>query len=265
MLFVGDPVDWLLPMPLTLVCACLVFFAWRRFWPAARRSRRVVSGLVGSWLVLTSIPAIGNLWMKALEGELQSIEQQLQAVGQVDAILVPSSGAPPRTGGRAVLGVAGYERLFAAIEVWRRTGGELILMGGLAPDPEQSLAAGMRDLAIALGVPPGQIHIVADSGTTQQDLQGAVRILAQRFPADGGGVSLQARIVVVTSALHMTRTQATARQLGISPMAVRCEYRQISHPSWRAWLPNNGAAWLFRSVLHETVGLLVYRLRGWAE
>lgn len=266
MLFAGDPVEWLLPMPATLVLATLVFWAWRRWWPGSRRGWWLMLLLVGGWLLLGSIPVVGNAWVKALEGEPLSIDQQLAGIGAIDAVLVPGAGGPAIHGRQAVQHQAGYARLLAGVAVWKQTGGELIVMGGLSADPQDSLAAGMRQLAIELGVPPERIRTVGDSATTQQDLQGAARLLAQGRAAGAGGPAGQPlRVVLVTSALHMQRSLATARRLGLAPVAVRCDYRQIANPGWRAWLPNNGAPWQLRSAMHETVGLWVYRLRGWAE
>lgn len=270
MLFVGDEVEWLLPMPLTFLLLALVFWLWRRFWPAMTRARWVVGSVLGLWFLLMSIPMVGNEWLKRLEGEPLSVADQLAAHDRVDAIIVPGSGGPPVNGRKAVQHWGGYVRLVAAVEAWQQKGGMLIFMGGMSESPEDSLAAGMRDLAIQMGVPADRIRIVPDSATTQQDLAGAARILSALFPAPSGGEGSVGpdparRIALVTSAVHMERSQATARRLGLATIPVRCDYRQISRPGWRAWLPNNGAAWELRRAMHETVGLLVYRLRGWAD
>lgn len=279
-MFVGDPVEWLLPMPGTLVLVVLVFWAWSRWRPEMRRSRRLLGTLLGIWLSLGAIPFIGNAWVKGLEGTPVTVSDQLEALGHVDAVVVPGSGGPGVNSSKAVQHLPGYVRVMAGVQTWKKTGGLLILMGGMANTPEDSLAAFMREMAMGLGVPAEAIRIVTDSRTTQEDMQGAVDILAEHFPASApaaadrapgrsaagrGRVSSQARVVLVTSAIHMPRTLATARQLGIDPIPVRCDFVQISRPGWRAWLPNNGAPWLFRQALHESVGLWVYRWRGWAE
>lgn len=241
--------------------------------------------LVGVCLLLGSIPVIGNLWVRTLEGRPVTVAEQLSALGPMDAVVVPGSGGPGVNGSRAVQHLSGYVRVMAGVETWKRTGGLLILMGGMSKTPEDSLAMVMRDMAIGLGVPADAIRVVTDSWTTREDLRGAATILAEHFPAvarpgdglaaptapteagprGGTGVSPEARIALVTSAIHMPRTLATARQLGVDPVPVRCDFQQISSPGWRAWLPNNGAPWLFRQALHESVGLWVYRLRGWAD
>lgn len=278
MLFVGDPVEWLLPMPWTLVLTGIVFWGWSRWQPGMKRHRRVMMVLVGAWLLLGSVPAIGNLWVKALEGTPVTVADQLDTLGPMDAVVVPGSGGPGVNGTRAVQHLAGYARVMAGVQTWKKTGGLLILMGGMSSTPEDSLAAVMRDMAIELGVPAEAIRIVAGSRTTQEDIQGAARVLMTQFPAERlsteglgrghdhrGGVSPRARIVLVTSALHMPRTLATARRSGLDPIPVRSDFLQIARPGWRAWLPNNGAPWLFRQALHESVGLWVYRWRGWAD
>jgi uncharacterized SAM-binding protein YcdF (DUF218 family) len=69
---------------------------------------------------------------------------------------------------------------------------------------------------------------------------------------------------LVTSALHMPRSLAIARSLGIKVRAYPCDFRTLEHPTWRAWLPDHGGPLLWYDALHELVGLAWYRLRGWA-
>lgn len=265
-------------MPWTLAWVGLAFWLWAKWRPGMRRSRRIVGLLMGCWLVLASVPVLGNLWIKSLEGKPVSVADQVASLGPMDAVVVPGSGGPGVNSSKAVQHLSGYVRVMAGVETWKKTGGMLILMGGMAKTPEDSLAAAMRDMAMSMGVPADSIRIVADSRTTQEDMRGAARILAGSFPAEAGqamagtepggkigGISANARIALVTSASHMQRTLATAQQLGFKPTPIRCDFRQIANPGWRAWLPNNGAPWQFRQALHETVGLLVYRLRGWAD
>ena len=70
------------------------------------------------------------------------------------------------------------------------------------------------------------------------------------------------RVVLVTSAIHMKRTVLTAQYLGIEPLPLNSNYRQIASPSWRAWFPNNGTVWSIRSLLHEVIGIYAYQLSG---
>ena len=282
MLFVGDPVDWLLPMPMTLVAIVVLFAVWRWLWPASRRVRNVILLGMVLWFGVAATPALVNMGLRKMEGPFLSVPDQLRALHDVDVIIVPASGSPGVNGSKATLGLEGLQRLLAAIEVWRHSGGELVLMGGLADEVQDSLSAQMRELAVSMGVPAGQISIVSASRTTWEDLSGAVHVMALRFPdaglrhdrgADRESLRVQGadmsvvrarrpKVVLVTSALHMQRTLSTARRLGIEPVPLRSNYRQISSPSWRAWFPNNGSVWSARALLHEFVGMRVYQLLG---
>ena len=177
---------------------------------------------------------------------------------RVRGVIVPSSGAAAPNGPQARLDQGGYMRLRAGIETWRRTGGLLVLMGGLGEQPEYSLAADMRRLAIGLGVPPEAIRTVRSSWTTFQDISGAARLIRE----EGGQDDSRQAVILVTSALHMQRSLAVAHQAGLDPIPVRSDYRQLASPSWAAWFPNNGAPWNARAMLHELMGVWYYRLRG---
>ena len=177
---------------------------------------------------------------------------------RVRGVIVPSSGAAAPNGPQARLDQGGYMRLRAGIETWRRTGGLLVLMGGLGEQPEYSLAADMRRLAIGLGVPPEAIRTVRSSWTTFQDISGAARLIRE----EGGQDDSRQAVILVTSALHMQRSLAVAHQAGLDPIPVRSDYRQLVSPTWAAWFPNNGAPWNARAMLHELIGVWYYRLRG---
>lgn len=282
MLLVGDPVDWLLPMPMTLALCVLLFWVWKTCWPASRRLRRWALGLLILWFGLASTPALINLGVRQMEGPAQSVSAQVAGLGKADFVIVPSSGSPGVSSPQAVLDLGGYQRLIAAIEAWHHTGGELVFMGGMAARADDSLAGQMRRIAIEMGVPARQISIVPGSTTTWEDMSGAARLVAARFPKAGirldradARVRVQPlgapmapvqdhhpRVVLVTSAIHMKRTMMTANHLGIKAVPLNSNYRQIAAPSWRAWFPNNGAVWSIRALLHEWVGMQAYRLSG---
>lgn len=293
MLIVGDPVDWLIPMPMTLVLWVLIFGLWMKFRPGPHRWRRRLLTVLVLWFVVVSTPVIINLGVKAMEGPAMTVAQQLaqlpfrrdgreaSASPEADFVIVPSAGSPGRNSPVAELSLGGYQRLMAGIETWRHVGGELVLMGGMAKDPENSLAVDMRRIAIAMGVPAKRISIVTGSSSTWEDVSGAAQVMAAQFPDSGirmdraETVDVQIgdparpvikdrkpRVVLVTSAMHMKRTMMTVNHLGIEAIPLRSDYRQISAPGWRAWFPNNGGAWGTRSLLHEFIGIHAYQLSG---
>lgn len=255
-------VDWLVPGPLHAVVGVGVA-AWllqqrRRARPGRWRGW-VLLWLAWTWIGAT--PALGNLLVQALENRHPVLDLDRLVRDESAQIVVLASGQMFRPGGRIdpVLDADGWERLRAGIALWRRTGGVLVLAGGPGSGPTDSFAGLMRRVALDAGVPETAIRTAGGSRNTYEDLRAA----AAALPTPSAGVPAGPRYLV-TSAMHMPRAMATAQRLGWQVRAVPCGPRQIERPSWRAWLPDNGDPLLWRDGLHEWIGLLVYRWRGWA-
>lgn len=201
-------------------------------------------------------PDVKGLCIPADDVPLATRALPMDGSFRVQAVIVPSSGAPGPNGKYARLDQGGYMRLRAGIEAWRRSGGLLFLMGGVASAPEYALSTDMRRVALDMGVPDSAIRIVPMSRTTWEDIHGAVRIMREE------GMDPKKGVLLVTSALHMHRSMATARSVGIDPVPLCSDYRQLDAPTWAAWFPNNGAPWNARAMLHELIGVWYYRLRG---
>jgi uncharacterized SAM-binding protein YcdF (DUF218 family) len=72
------------------------------------------------------------------------------------------------------------------------------------------------------------------------------------------------RIVLVTSASHMPRSMAAFRAVGIEPVAAPCDYTDLD-PFSSGWLlPEARALRNTTRAIHEIVGQVWYRIRGWA-
>jgi uncharacterized SAM-binding protein YcdF (DUF218 family) len=74
------------------------------------------------------------------------------------------------------------------------------------------------------------------------------------------------RLILVTSAAHMSRAHATFAKAGLATQAVPCDYvssyHRIGSVRW-FHLPGYGSMHGFDVWLHELLGTLLYRLRGW--
>jgi uncharacterized SAM-binding protein YcdF (DUF218 family) len=70
------------------------------------------------------------------------------------------------------------------------------------------------------------------------------------------------RVVLVVDARSMFRAAACFRREGIEVVAAPSRFRYIS-ASIDDWLPGWKAVQGNEMTLHETLGLLWYRLRGW--
>ena len=199
---------------------------------------------------------VGGMCMPA--GDVATVTHALPASGPLrpKAVIVPSSGDSPPNGKQARLDQDGYHRLRAGIEVWRRTGGLLFLMGGVGSAPEYALSTDMRRMALDMGVPASAIRTVSHSRTTWEDINGAARIMREE------GMDPAREVLLVTSALHMQRSLAVAHSVGIEPVPLCSDYEQLDALSLETWFPNNGAPWKARAMLHELIGVWYYRLRG---
>jgi uncharacterized SAM-binding protein YcdF (DUF218 family) len=219
------------------------------------RSRRLACWRVPAWAavclvwVLTT-PAIANELLRALEGPVQPPPKAEH--DERTRILVLASGQLLADDGTAVarLDENGWERAAAGVELWRRTGGALVYSGGPDGDPQLSLAASMAAVAQAMGVPASAIVQSPSGANTFDEMSGARAEMAGDGPR-----------WLVTSASHMPRSLRVAACLGLAPKPYPVGPRQIVNVTWVSWLPDPTAPEVFRSTLHEWVGMAYYRLR----
>jgi uncharacterized SAM-binding protein YcdF (DUF218 family) len=70
----------------------------------------------------------------------------------------------------------------------------------------------------------------------------------------------------VTNAFHMPRAVAVFRSAGVevipSPSSISA---QLAQPEILDWIPTMSGLGTLKSVLHEKMGILVYRARGWID
>ncbi len=108
-----------------------------------------------------------------------------------------------------------------------------------------------------LGVPQDKVLAERNSQTTFGNAQGTKQLLASKGIAE---------VLLVTSALHMRRAEATFRASGIRVIAAPTDYESVPEPRWTAldYLPDAAALALSSRALKEYLGLWVYQARGWA-
>ena len=256
-MFVTAAPELLLPGPIYLVLILVILAVLAYVRPACglRRFRHVLLALA-CWSWLASTPVLANLLVRSLEGPpaatVETVEHNPETV-----IVVLASGEVWLRGGmrQTRLDINGWERVEAAVSLWRRTGGRIVMAGGPHDiDAALSFAGVMASVAQSMGVPKEAIIVSPRSARTYEDL------LHAKHAVDGS----PGPVWLVTSAMHMNRALAVAQHLGWEVRPWRCDYRQNESPTWRAWLPNNGGPRLFADALHEMIGLYYYKLRGWA-
>lgn len=75
------------------------------------------------------------------------------------------------------------------------------------------------------------------------------------------------RVILLTSASHMGRAEATFTTLGIKVTPVACDFEGNSFKERRneVWFPTYEGFYLTSLYLHEIVGWQVYKYRGWIK
>jgi uncharacterized SAM-binding protein YcdF (DUF218 family) len=151
------------------------------------------------------------------------------------------------------IGEAGWERTVAAVALWRKTGGRLLFTGAPAPDGRDSAAAAMARWARALGVPEDALLAEPASLNTRENLLYSKKLLGEG----------RHTLWLVTSAIHMPRSVAAARALGLEVTPYPCDFRADQRLTWQTLIPANDALPMLERALHELIGMAAYRLRGW--
>jgi len=151
-----------------------------------------------------------------------------------------------------VVGADTYVRLNHAVWLFKHWAAHPILASGGGQDSE-SYSEAIRHSLESEGVPSDKIWVEDRSRSTYENALYGARVLRQH------GIS---RIALVTDARSMSRAAACFRKQGLTvvPAPFRFYNLNISFedflPTWRA-IETNG------ETVHELIGLLWYRLRGW--
>lgn len=162
-----------------------------------------------------------------------------------DVIVVLGSGVYPD----GTLGTESLHRTVYGVRLFRQGLAPWIVFAGGRPYPElPSLAEGMAQLAMELGVDARAVVVENTSESTYENARNTRRILVQHG---------WRTVLLVTSAPHGYRAVRVFRQQGIevypAPVAFYESYRFSLDGNWG----------LFKFACHEYGGLLYYRWRGW--
>lgn len=234
----------------------VVLLALMAAWLLARRRPRTGRALAAFalvWLWLWSTPFVAERAAGWLERDFPPLPAQ--ALPQADAIVVLGGlmlPADPPAAPHPDLNAAA-DRAWHAARLYRAgRAPTVICSGGRAP---QSRAAGpecpdVARLLAELGVPAPAIVLENASRTTRENAEHTARLL------DPG-----ARVLLVTSALHMRRALDAFRAAGIAAEPAATDH--VHHPGRRrslaALLPSADALMLSTAVWHEALGRLWYR------
>lgn len=215
---------------------------------------------VGVLIVWVSSTPIVSTW---LQGTLEHRfpPRPVEEAPSADAI-VPLGGAvgsplPPRV--YPDLSEAS-DRVWHAARLYHAGKAPVIIAsGGTLPWKDQTYreASAMEMLLKSWDVPPDSILTETTSANTYQNAVHTAEIMDER------GFD---RVLLVTSALHMSRALATFRSAGVNAVPAATDYRVVDdRTTLFSLLPEAGALKGTTAAIHEYVGYAVYWWRGWIE
>jgi len=221
-----------------------------------RRWVIIFMSLAFSIIVLGSLPMVSSIYQKH---ERLYPPVSMAETSEADAIVLlggdVSIPAPPRVetqvrGNRVIHAMRLYHAGKAPFVII--TGGNIFPQEGLQSEAEYTAS-----LLEELGVPRDAIIIEGTSRNTRENSIEIARILTEQ--------SLD-HILLVTDAFHMPRALATFRTLGVnvtpSTASISAELQQ---PELLDWIPSLDGLNTLKSVIHENLGIVVYRARGWID
>lgn len=226
-----------------------------------RRRRRPALGALGAGLVTLwafSTPALADRMLWWLERDWA--DRPVDAVPAADAVLV-LGGAFSTGNGQWLYPSAGgaIDRYWHAARLYHaERAPRVILSGGRQPQRTAGMTeaeAGVLFLT-DMGVPLEALILETAALTTRGHVVELTPLLAEH------GVE---SLLVVTSASHMRRSLATlsALEVEIMPVATGFSISQPASFQLRRWLPSARALSRSTRAMHEVIGILYYRLRGW--
>lgn len=239
-----------LALLLLLAALLLIIFGRRR------------SGLFAVFLAFVILLACASPLSLMLyrEHELQYPPVPVSSSPTADAIVLLGGDVgipvPPRTESQLH-----GNRLLHAFRLFEAGKAPLIIVTGGNVFPQEGLdaeAAYSKTILVGWGVPDDVILTETKSRNTRQNALYSHQILAAQ------GVD---RILLVTNAFHMPRADAVFRQAGfeVVPSPSSFSVTDYRRPKLLDWLPSLGNLGKAQAVMHEKLGLLVYRLRGWTQ
>jgi uncharacterized SAM-binding protein YcdF (DUF218 family) len=139
------------------------------------------------------------------------------------------------------------------------SGGRITWKGGGKPESED-----LTKLLVRMGVPAVDIIPEGNSLNTRENAVYVQKILkANNFKT----------ILLVTSAMHMPRSMAIFKHLGIKAIAAPTDYRvsqlELDEPNLQTesvilnFIPNEEHFSMTTQAMREYIGILVYKLKGW--
>lgn len=206
------------------------------------------------WLYICSTALFADFLMGILERDYPP--QALPLAARADAIVL-LGGAIRGDTQPGTLGDLNQQadRLVHAAELYQAGRAPWLLVSGGGAEGVRTEAEIMSEILQVMGVPASAIVLEDKSRNTYQNAVLSAGILSARG---------MRRILLVTSAFHMRRSEALFAAQGLEVIPAPTDYQRLLAPAVvPGWLPSVSDLWQSTHALHELLGYWVYRLRGW--
>lgn len=224
------------------------------FWRWLPRALCLLGLAIETALVIAMTPFGANGLVKIIEARAPSAQSCRAPLPKTIVVLTGGLSRPPESPHDfAAANLQSLHRLLAAVALWRRTPGGLLVVSGGGGRGGVTEGALMAGLAERLGVPPAAVRVESASRSTWQN---ARDVAALSPPVPG-------RIWLVSSALHLPRALFAFRNAGFEPCAWPSEYFYIPPDgSFFYYVPQSSALEKTEAALHELVGGWDYAWRA---
>ena len=236
-------------MPTCVVLALLVVaLRTRRRWP-------IVVALVLLWAAST--PVVSNVLMRAVEG--WRVRQVICDAPNVDAIVVLSSGIKDVPGESGAIEFDDFDRFLGGFDLYKAgKAPRLIFPGGWFPSrPDLPL---IGDVLIArardFGVSASALSTTSKASNTEQEAAGVAELLGV------GKSPTTPRILLVTSAYHMSRAEMLFRRAGLEVIPFAVDFQTKLGITPRSFIPNSDTLKQTDTALKEIYGRMYYWIVG---
>ena len=244
-----------LPLVLALTLGLILLYIRR----TARWGRHWLTAVtVGYWALAT--PAGSSSIAAPLTYGQRGLSSAADAQGAQAVVVLGAGIFSHRAGGLAIDDLAGSGlRVLEGVRLYRLLGDPLLVVSGgntLRVDPPRPEGAALREAAIGLGVPPARIIADNSSMTTYEQAVTMSRLLPEH------GIT---RFVLVTSPIHMPRSLAVFRAVGLHPIASPGQTRSDSDDPFWTLLPDRQSLGAADAALYEYAARAYYWWRGWLK
>ncbi len=249
---------FLLPIPFSLTISFVGLFLI--LFTRKQKTGKIMVSVGLCTLAIFSYKPIPDYFLALLEHRYDTYVPELHVGNStqerrysVKYVVVLAGGiAPDRT--IPITSQLSYATLIRVIEgvlIYRENPGSKLVLSGGSGSESYPEATGMADLAKAIGIGEGDIVIESDSRDTKDQAR-LIKSIVDDKP-----------FILVTSAVHMPRSMALFKKLGMDPIPAPTDYLvKKGKLSPGSFFPNSGSLRKSEIAIHEYLGMVWAKLRG---